>query len=144
MALLRDSRRNLSEVRGTATMSEVQEQARRGRAAVGVEGPARIDGSSVGPEDFGHVSRIARRRPQVRGMAIPQNVMEFVLERPVELDVALFTKCLHSAPSGSAFGPGCTNEMLRVCLDSSNAPARDATTSSGRCPHRNQQVRPTA
>ena len=51
-------------------------------------------------------------------MAIHQSVMEFVFERLVELDVALFTKCARSAPSGSASGPGgCTNEMLRVCLD---------------------------
>ena len=50
--------------------------------------------------------------------AIPQNVMEFVPERPVELDVALFTKCLRSAPSGSASGlGGCTNDVLQVCLD---------------------------
>ena len=34
------------------------------------------------------------------------------------LDATLFSKCLASAPSGSAPGPGgCTNEMLKVCLD---------------------------
>ena len=38
--------------------------------------------------------------------------MEFVFERLVEVDVALFTKCLCSVGLG-----GCTNEMLRVCLD---------------------------
>ena len=56
--------------------------------------------------------------PKSEALAIPQNVMEFVPEIPVELDVALFTKCLRSAPSGSASGlGGCTNEMLQVCLD---------------------------
>ena len=34
------------------------------------------------------------------------------------MDFVLFTKCLQSAPSGVSAGPGgCTNEMLRVCLD---------------------------
>ena len=36
----------------------------------------------------------------------------------MNLDVATFTKCLASAPSGSAPGPGgCTYEMLKLCLD---------------------------
>ena len=39
-------------------------------------------------------------------------------DKPVELDMKLFTKCLQSAPSGCSPGPGgCTNEMLRLCLD---------------------------
>ena len=34
------------------------------------------------------------------------------------MDFALFTKCLQSAPSRVFAGPGgCTNELLRVCLD---------------------------
>ena len=75
-------------------------------------------GLTVAPKTLDTLAELQGRRPQVRGMAIPQNVMEFVPERPVELDVALFTKCLRSAPSGSASGPGgYTNEMLRVCLD---------------------------
>ena len=37
---------------------------------------------------------------------------------PVNLDGAMFTKCLASAPSGSVPGPGgCTYEMLKLCLD---------------------------
>ena len=51
-------------------------------------------------------------------MDIPAEVMEFVPNRLFELDHALFTKCLQSAPSGCALGPGgCSNEMLRVCFD---------------------------
>ena len=39
-------------------------------------------------------------------------------ESPLELDPKIFAKCLRTAPSGNAPGPGrCTNEMLRVCLD---------------------------
>ena len=49
---------------------------------------------------------------------IPQEVLNFVPESPLQFDVKLFVKCLRTAPSGSASGPGgCTNEMLRVCLD---------------------------
>ena len=49
---------------------------------------------------------------------IPQQVMTFVPNRPVELDMKLFTKCVQSAPTGCSPGPGgCTNEMLRLCLD---------------------------
>ena len=77
-----------------------------------------LTGAQLAPKTLDTLAELQGRRPQVRGMAIHQNVMEFVPERPVELDVALFTKCLRSAPSGSASGPGgCTNEMLRVCLD---------------------------
>ena len=46
--------------------------------------------------------------------------MEFVPDRPLELDLKLFTNYLQNAPSGCAPGPGgCTNEMLRTCLDDS-------------------------
>ena len=115
---------SFSEVRGTTTMSEVQEQARRGRAALsrvqqGQVSRARqeLTGVQLAPKTLDTLPELQGRRPQVRGMAIPQNVMEFVPKRPVELDVALFTKCLRSAPSGSASGPGgYTNEMLRVCV----------------------------
>ena len=55
---------------------------------------------------------------------IPQEVMGFVPDRPFELDVKVFTKCLQSAPAGSAPGPGgCTNEMMtRKCFSSSSLP----------------------
>ena len=49
---------------------------------------------------------------------IPQAVVDFVPESPLQLDAKIFAKCLRTAPSGNAPGPrGCTNEMLRVCLD---------------------------
>ena len=48
---------------------------------------------------------------------IPQAVLDFVPESTFQLDKQLFVKCLQTAPSGCAPGPGgCTNEMLRVCL----------------------------
>ena len=56
------------------------------------------------------LAELQGRRPQVRSMEIPQNVMEFVPDRLVQLDLTLFTKCLFCAVHP-------TNEMLRVCLD---------------------------
>ena len=51
-------------------------------------------------------------------MDVPQDVMELVPDKPVHLDLALFTQCVRNAPSGNASHPGgCTNEMLRICLD---------------------------
>ena len=42
--------------------------------------------------------------------------------RRVNLDNTIFSKCLSSAPSGSAPGPGgCTYEMLKVCLGDAEA-----------------------
>ena len=64
------------------------------------------------------LAQLQERRPQERVGEIPQEVMEFVPDRPLELDFKLFTECLQNAPSGCAQGPGgCTNEMLRTCLD---------------------------
>ena len=49
---------------------------------------------------------------------IPVEVLNFVPGQALVLDAILFCKCLASALSGSAPGPGgCTNEMLKVCLD---------------------------
>ena len=73
---------------------------------------------SFGTQDSGDSRTVAREKPQERVKEIPQEVMEFVPDRPLELDFKLFTKCLQNAPSGCAPGPGgCTNEMLRTCLD---------------------------
>ena len=125
IALLHNARRSVVEVRGRIAKSEAQEQARRGRAALsrvqqGQVSRARqeLTGADLAPKTLDTLAELQGRRPQVRGMDIPQDVMEFVPDRPVQLDLTLFTKCLRNAPSGSASGPGgCTNEMLRVCLD---------------------------
>ena len=52
---------------------------------------------------------------------ISQEVIDHVPEAPLQLEVKVFAKCLRTAPSGSApqVQGGCTNEMLRVCLDDS-------------------------
>ena len=44
--------------------------------------------------------------------------MEYRPDVPLALSWKTFTKCLRESPSGSSPRPGgCTNEMLRVCLD---------------------------
>ena len=78
---------------------------------------SRVDGRSIGTQDTGNV-QLQRKRPQEQVRQIPPEVMGYVPEQALMMDFALFTKCLQSAPSGVSAGPGgCTNEMLRVCLD---------------------------
>ena len=56
-----------------------------------------LTGTELAPKTLDTLAELQGRRPQVRGMALHQNVRESVSERFVELDVALFTKCLRSA-----------------------------------------------
>ena len=78
---------------------------------------------ALAPKTLDTLAQLQGRRPQERVMEIPPEVVEFVPDRPFELDHALFTKCLQSAPSGCAPDPGgCSNEMLRVCLDDGSIP----------------------
>ena len=61
---------------------------------------------------------LRERRPQVASREIPREVLDFAPQAPMELNFKLFSICLRSAPAGSSPGPGgCTNEMLKVCLD---------------------------
>ena len=75
-------------------------------------------GSLLVPKTAETLTELRRRRPQVPLREIPQEVMQFEPESPLHLDLKIFSVCFRSAPSGSAPGPGgCTNEMLKVCLD---------------------------
>ena len=112
IALLYDSCRSGVEVRGGITnKSEAQEQARRGRAALSRVQQGQVSragqeftGADLAPKTLGAMAELQGRRPQVRGLAIPLNVMEFLPEKPVELDLALFTKqrTFHQKPSHAA------------------------------------------
>ena len=74
-------------------------------------------GSSLAPKNQETLAELLNRRPQIQVREIPVEVL-VNNPKPVNLDVATFTKCLASAPSGSAPGPGrCTYEMLKLCLD---------------------------
>ena len=77
-----------------------------------------LTGSPPAPKNHTTFDLLQGRRPQEQIREIPQEVLEYSPERPVVLSRKIFTKCLQEAPSGSSPCPGgCTNEMLRVCLD---------------------------
>ena len=76
-------------------------------------------GASLVSEDSGKRGGSYKRKSHdERVREIPPDVLTFTPERLLDLDAHLFGKCLSSAPSGCAPGPGgCTNEMLKVCLE---------------------------
>ena len=77
-----------------------------------------LTGAALAPKTEETFQLLQGRRPQAQIREISDEAMQFTPEHPVQLKTKLFTKCLSGAPSGSAPGPGgCTNEMLRVCLD---------------------------
>ena len=95
----------------TVLRSETEDQVGRGRRQ-------ELTGAALAPMTLDTLAQLQERRHQERVMEIPPEVVEFVPDRFFELDRALFTKCLQSAPSGCAPGPGgCSNEMLRMCFD---------------------------
>ena len=63
--------------------------------------------------------QVSRARHELTGTPLaPKTEATLQDMQSWRFDVKLFVKCLRTAPSGSAPGPGgCTNEMLRVCLD---------------------------
>ena len=78
-------------------------------------------GATLAPKTRDTLEELQRRRPQERVREIPVEVM-MSNPRRVNLDNTIFSKCLSSAPSGSAPGPGgCTYEMLKVCLGGAEA-----------------------
>ena len=76
-----------------------------------------LTGAALAPKTLETLEELRRKRCQRQVQAIPLDVMEFIPETPVELDARVFAISLRSAPRGSAAGPGCTYEMLQVCLD---------------------------
>ena len=78
-----------------------------------------LTGAPLAPKNATHVGRVAEEEDTMeQACTIPQAVLDFMPESTLQLDKQLIVKCLQTAPSGCAPGPGgCTNEMLRVCLD---------------------------
>ena len=106
-------------------LDEGQEQQRRGNAAQrriqqGQVSRARheLTGATLAPRTRATLDKLKQRRPQEQRREIPQPVLDFNPDVPLSLNKELFVSALRSSLSGSAAGPGgCTNEMLRVCLD---------------------------
>ena len=100
-----------AERRGLAAQERVKrEQVSRARQA--------LVGAALSPKTEGTLEELRRRRPQAALRQIPQEVMDYAPDSPLALDMKIFAKCLRAAPAGSSAGPGgCSNEMLKVCLD---------------------------
>ena len=122
--LLEGARQALSSTRRVTQLEGSEELRRRGlnacsRVKQGQVSRARQElvGASLAPKNLETLAQLQNRRPQMQVREIPVEVLASN-PTPVNLDVATFTKCLASAPSGSAPGPGgCTYEMLKLCLD---------------------------
>ena len=92
-AALLDSSRRSDKRRGNAAGRQL-----KGAERAGVQGATRTHKCCAGTQERSH----------------------FAAE--VNVNAKLFATCLREAPSGSSPGPGgCTNEMLKVCLDNTEA-----------------------
>ena len=105
--------------------TEEEEQMRRAQAAQsriqrGQVSRARqeLTGAALAPKNGATLGELRHQRPQTQLREIPPAVLEAQPPRAVTLDRKILHSCLLGSPSGVAPGPGgCTNEMLRVCLD---------------------------
>ena len=111
----RFTREDECERRGKAAQARVQ----RGQVS---RARQELVGAKLAPKDQTTLNELRGRRPQEQLREIPEDVMSFEPETPVQLDQKNFATCLRRSPSGSSPGPGgCTNEMLRVVLDDPEA-----------------------
>ena len=77
-----------------------------------------LTGASLPPGTDETFDAMQNRRPQEVVRIIPQDILEFEPDVPVQVDRKTFLKCLKSAPKGSSPGPGgCTYEHLRILVD---------------------------
>ena len=77
-----------------------------------------LTGATLAPKTDETPRELQGKRPQEMIGEIPVEVLNFVPGQALVLDATLFSKCLASARSVFAPGRGgCTNEMLKVCLD---------------------------
>ena len=112
-------------VRRSSQCTEEEQMVRRGQAAQsrverGQVSRARheLTGAPLALKNEETLAQLRRQRPQEQIKEIPRAVSEFQPDHPLNMDRKIFFDCLRGAPSGVASGPGgCTNEMLRVCLD---------------------------
>ena len=77
-----------------------------------------LTGAPWAPKNEETLAQLRGQRPQEQIKEIPRAVLEFQPDHPLNMNRKIFHDCLRGAPSGVASGPGgCTNEMLRGCLD---------------------------
>ena len=124
--LIERARQCATPISGTKPeLDEGEEQQCRGNAAQrriqqGQVSWARheLTGATLAPRTRATLDELQQKRPQEQRREIPQPVLDFNPDVPLSLNKELFVSSLRSFPSGSAAGSGgCTNEILRVCLD---------------------------
>ena len=77
-----------------------------------------MTGARLAPQTEETLAELRRTRPQEQRRQISPEILESRPEVPLSLDKELFVSAVRRSPSGSAPGPGgCTNEVLRMCLD---------------------------
>ena len=92
------------------------------KVRIGEVSRACLTGASVAPGTDDTFRELQDRRPQVQRRELPREVLEFVPERPVDLDRKTFFDSLRSAPLGSSAGlGGCTYEHLKLMLDDTDS-----------------------
>ena len=111
MTLLEEARGDMPYQRsgGEAALDVLAEQQRQGQAAQsrverGQVSRAReeLTGATLAPETEETLRELQGRRPQERIREITVEVLNFIPGQGLVLDATLFSKCLASAPSGSA------------------------------------------
>ena len=81
----------------------------------GVTTQQELVGASLAPKTLETLAELQNRKPQEQVCKIPADVLASN-PTPVDLDVATFTRCLASAPSGSAPGPGSALTRCSNCV----------------------------
>ena len=56
-------------------------------------------GAALAPKDEIRLAELRSRRPQSRAHDIPQAIIDYIPESPLQLDTKIFAKCLQTAPS---------------------------------------------
>ena len=97
--------------RGAAAQSRVE----RGQVS---RARHELTGAPLAPQTMATLDELRAGRPEKSSSPIPREVRDFPPQSPLSLDGKIFAKCLRPAPSGCSLGAGgCTNEILRVCLN---------------------------
>ena len=119
--------------------TEEEEQIRQGQAAQSriqrghVSRASELTGAALAPKNGATLGELRRHSPQMQLREIPHAVLETQPERALTLDQTIFHSCLQGSPSSVAPGPGgCTNEILRVCLDDAEILSYNGRTSHRR------------
>ena len=119
--LLEEARCNKSGPRREETSQDnVAEQQRRGKAAQSrVEREPSVvsqTGATLAPKTGDKLRELQERRPRERVREVLAEVLNFVADHLLVLDGTLFSKCVASAPAGTAPGPVAYSFFSKSCV----------------------------